>query len=695
MKKILLAIIITSCIYSQELQFYEDFSGSEIGSAFTTISGAWNIIEGELKGYWSQSAAQTDQGVIMLDTSLYNRNYFTASVRVKVRDGYWEGGERFVLRNSANNQILISFHTDFTNGINNMVIPHYRKNGETYKNIAVADSVSFFNTNIGDYNKFTIQKSGSTVRVFVNDIEATTFIDSVFGGDTYLGLATYGYAYYDEFKVEKFIAESIFFDEFGGSQINSAWTIVSGTWGIIEGELKGYWSQSSAQTDQGVIMLDTSLYDRNHYSATVRVKVRNGYWEGGERFVLRNSANNQILISFHTDYTTGINNMVIPHYRKNGETYKNIAFVDSVSFFNTNIGDYNKFTIQKNGSSIRVLVNDIEATTFIDSVFNGDTYLGLAAYGYAYYDDFEVKQSESYPVNYFIENFDGSLLDNYLWKIFDNTSFHEPGIDLVVNDTLIIHRGASNDNNGFYGVISQRTYPIVKDFSIDVFMSELHNWQDWKTDIKTPIAGIGYFNAGSYWELSYATTNGDIFNLIFAYQYVPDNKYSFRISNLNGLLSFEWDKGNGYELIHSTQDYSEVMLDFTSEYYQKILLITSDRGYTKYDNVVLNQSLISGIPKPYKTLNSFSLAQNYPNPFNPATKIQYSLPENTWVKLSVFNMLGEKVAELVNIEQSLGYHEAVFDASGFASGVYFYALEAQSSTGKANFREVRKMLLLK
>ena len=87
--------------------------------------------------------------------------------------------------------------------------------------------------------------------------------------------------------------------------------------------------------------------------------------------------------------------------------------------------------------------------------------------------------------------------------------------------------------------------------------------------------------------------------------------------------------------------------------------------------------------------SSFSLSQNYPNPFNPTTTIQYSIPKETMVTLRIYNILGQEVATLVNQHQIAGGYTATFDASQFASGVYFYRLSAGS------FSQVRKMLLLK
>ena len=91
----------------------------------------------------------------------------------------------------------------------------------------------------------------------------------------------------------------------------------------------------------------------------------------------------------------------------------------------------------------------------------------------------------------------------------------------------------------------------------------------------------------------------------------------------------------------------------------------------------------SGIPTDY------TLMQNYPNPFNPSTTIRFGLPNDSNVRLSVFNVLGQEVAVLVNSNLSAGYHKFDFDASKLTSGIYIYKIQAEK------FVEVKKMLLMK
>lgn len=85
----------------------------------------------------------------------------------------------------------------------------------------------------------------------------------------------------------------------------------------------------------------------------------------------------------------------------------------------------------------------------------------------------------------------------------------------------------------------------------------------------------------------------------------------------------------------------------------------------------------------------YTLEQNYPNPFNPSTLIKYSIAKDGFVNVSVFNLLGEKVATLVNNNVKAGSYEINFNASHLSSGVYFYSIEA------GDFKAVRKMMLMK
>ena len=87
--------------------------------------------------------------------------------------------------------------------------------------------------------------------------------------------------------------------------------------------------------------------------------------------------------------------------------------------------------------------------------------------------------------------------------------------------------------------------------------------------------------------------------------------------------------------------------------------------------------------------SNYNLHQNYPNPFNPSTTIQYTIPEDAFVRLTVYNVLGQEVEKLVSENKRAGQHQISFDASNLPSGTYLYRLEA------GFYVETRRMMLVR
>jgi len=101
------------------------------------------------------------------------------------------------------------------------------------------------------------------------------------------------------------------------------------------------------------------------------------------------------------------------------------------------------------------------------------------------------------------------------------------------------------------------------------------------------------------------------------------------------------------------------------------------------------EQLLSGTGTEALPINGYQLSQNYPNPFAASTKIRYMLPKQTRVTLTVYNALGRKVADLIKEEKPAGPHTVEFNSSNYASGVYFYTLQANE------FRQTKKFTLMK
>lgn len=185
-----------------------------------------------------------------------------------------------------------------------------------------------------------------------------------------------------------------------------------------------------------------------------------------------------------------------------------------------------------------------------------------------------------------------------------------------------------------------------------------------------------------------AKLNGDKVNLTWSTASEIDN-YGFEIQRANvGTsrdLSLKWEtigfvEGTGYS--SSPKNYSFVDtpdINTSKKIEYRLKQIDFDGAY-EYSNSVAVQL---GIPDEYVIM------QNYPNPFNPKTIIEYSLPEPAYVKIQVFNTIGEEVALLANQKAEAGKYSVHFDGSNLNSGVYLCRLELN---GKGS---TIKMMLIK
>jgi gluconolactonase len=126
----------------------------------------------------------------------------------------------------------------------------------------------------------------------------------------------------------------------------------------------------------------------------------------------------------------------------------------------------------------------------------------------------------------------------------------------------------------------------------------------------------------------------------------------------------------------------------------KSLYITADNSLYRARDIITN------IFKPNEgnlDAKSFKLYGNYPNPFNPRTIINYQLPVNSHVDLSIYNLLGQKVVTLISGKQAKGIYHVEWNADGYTSGVYLCRLEAVPHSGEPSrvFIQTRKVVLLK
>lgn len=125
------------------------------------------------------------------------------------------------------------------------------------------------------------------------------------------------------------------------------------------------------------------------------------------------------------------------------------------------------------------------------------------------------------------------------------------------------------------------------------------------------------------------------------------------------------------------------------EVWEKQMAMDVLSRFSNSEDLVLNETM-NASTRSVQSLNSITDAINYPNPFNPVTTIQYTLTSPTQVTLEVFDILGRRVALLVNSEQVAGTHHAIFDATRMATGMYIYRLSVNGRPAITN-----TMLLVK
>ncbi len=384
--------------------------------------------------------------------------------------------------------------------------------------------------------------------------------------------------------------------------------------------------------------------------------------------------------------------------------YNNDRFPD---FFVGNAGTQNDFVYKNNGNLTftRTTLNDARATLGASwADFNNDGYLDLFTSGYLN------QKSRLYvnggPPNYNIIPIDTGIVSNdpansvgSCWGDFDN----DGDLDLfVANDATL--SGFLYLNSGFpnYAFTKVTTGTIAgniansfgcaagdfdNDGQLDIYAANRLNQKNFlfrnngnnnnwitiscagitsnKAAIGTKVRVKAIINGNAIWQMQEVTPQSG---------YNSQNlwlHFGLGSAAVIDSIKVEWING----LTHH----------FTNVRSNEHITI-SESG-----NIIGISQNSSEIPE------EFRLFQNYPNPFNPVTKIRFNIPllrggsegRGVFVQLNIYDALGRKIETIVNSEMSAGSHEAIWNGSRFASGVYFYSIQA------GNYSLTKKMILLK
>ncbi len=323
----------------------------------------------------------------------------------------------------------------------------------------------------------------------------------------------------------------------------------------------------------------------------------------------------------------------------------------------------------------------------------------------------------------------------------DNTAFS--GFDFGTPVTLILNGGSGNawtDDDPGYDATSFKIYYRVYLSTnsggawtqVDLDFLALHSGNNYiydksgaAIDVLTPVSGTpgtynlevvmskNQFYIGGNWNsmipggqaVGYSADNAG-YIATFTVAELPVELSSFTAAVSKNVVNLEWatateinnygfeveksaDKtnwnkigfvnGNGNSNSVKYYSYSDKDNTTNGTVYYRLKQLDNNGGY-EYLNVVE-----ANINMPVK----FELGQNFPNPFNPTTKINYSIPEASSVKLTIYNAIGQVVNVVNDGFKSAGSYTLEVDGSRFNSGVYFYKLEAGNNT------QIRKMVLVK
>jgi hypothetical protein len=275
-----------------------------------------------------------------------------------------------------------------------------------------------------------------------------------------------------------------------------------------------------------------------------------------------------------------------------------------------------------------------------------------------------------------------------------------PSLDVIVYGTSVNGSGFYDPGTGYQNRLSASVTPGVTVNSVTYIsptqvnlnvnttgMSVIPGDNPFTLVITNPDGQISTFESPLPVNLQSYTYSIDSRNVLLKWKTSEEiNNSGFDIERKNIIINHEagfqkigFIKGKGTTNNVTSYTFEDRNLP-SGKYKYRLKQIDYNGNYEYFE---LNGDVTVGIP------TKFDLSQNYPNPFNPVTKINFDLPEDGKVNLRIYDILGREVAILVNEVRTAGYYTVSFDASNFASGVYFYRLSA------GNYNAVKKLVLIR
>jgi len=295
----------------------------------------------------------------------------------------------------------------------------------------------------------------------------------------------------------------------------------------------------------------------------------------------------------------------------------------------------------------------------------------------------------------------------YKWLLFDSLEWHNEYRRILVYDenNYLIQTDSYTGNEREWMLIGSHRYNYkynlhnnLSEYRVEELDLNNWTWTNIRKDIYTYdennlLTELEWFY---WWDLEWQRTSKRI--------------YSYERNNLVEYLDRDWIESDWINFQKGIMTYNESnrMVDSTTQRWNLTYWRNSKKKSNTYD---VNHNLLEEIKQTWDDsiwvnlfrieyeyipahkssgkLDGYELSNNYPNPFNSTTNIQFKLPNEDFVTLKIYDAIGSEIVTLINKEMQISYYNIAFNATGLASGVYFYRLQA------GDFSETRKMVYLK
>lgn len=230
------------------------------------------------------------------------------------------------------------------------------------------------------------------------------------------------------------------------------------------------------------------------------------------------------------------------------------------------------------------------------------------------------------------------------------------------------------------GPLNTATNNLTNSFSIKCILSSSGGINDTSYINQSNAVPVIMFHGTSDPNIPYAT--GNVYGCVNYLKTFGASDISKRLKNLRKPYELNYVPGGGHENFYPIDYIPKRAAAFLKRYLCSDSRQVVRENYTTVSDASLGK-LNEVLPE------NFKLYQNYPNPFNPSTTLKYYLPNDSRIKIELYDLRGRKISELADGYKSLGYHYINLNSNSLTSGVYFYKLTSD------NFTTVRKMVVVK